>query len=122
LWLVRGDPDRAPGPVRTILLYTVFMGVPFGFGEYRSLVRQGRGSAWWVIPLYLAAGTLAGCFMSFMGRRKPRKPAGDFDASFRDSGPDQLEPPLQSSVTPRTAFTPSQEGLGSGDTIDNSRR
>jgi hypothetical protein len=80
LWFVRGDPDRAPGPVRTILLYTLLMGAPLGFGEYRSLVRQGHRSAWWVIPLYLAAGFLTGCFMCFMERRKPRKSQGELDA------------------------------------------
>jgi hypothetical protein len=79
LWFVRGDPDRAPGPVRTILLYTLLVGAPLGFGEYRSLVRQGHSYAWVAILLYVAAGTLAGCFMSFMERRKPRKSRGELD-------------------------------------------
>jgi hypothetical protein len=79
LWFVRGDPDRAPGPVRTILLYTLLVGAPLGFGEYRSLVRHGHSYAWVVIPLYLAAGFLTGCFMSFMERRKLRKSAGELD-------------------------------------------
>jgi len=79
-WFVRGDPDRRPGPVRTILLYTLLMGAPMGFGEYRSLVRQGHSDAWWVIPLYLAAGFLAGCVACFIERRKPRKSVGDLDA------------------------------------------
>jgi len=79
-WFVRGDRDRKPGPVRTILLYTVLIGIPAGFGEYRSLVRQGHSHAWRVIPLYLAAGFLAGGCAFFMARRKPRKSGGDLEA------------------------------------------
>jgi hypothetical protein len=78
--LVRGDVDRRPGPIRSILLYTLLIGLPLGLGEYRSLTRQGHTGSWWVILLYLGGGFVVGCIMWFVERRKPRKAPGELDA------------------------------------------
>jgi hypothetical protein len=51
VYLVRGDADRRPGPIRSVLLYSLLIGLPLGIGEYRGLARQGHRGAWWVSPL-----------------------------------------------------------------------
>jgi hypothetical protein len=79
VYLVRGDVDRRPGPIRSILLYTLLIGLPLGLGEYRGLARQGHTGAWWVILLYLAGGFVVGCIMWFVERRKPRKARDERD-------------------------------------------
>ena len=77
--VIRGDAEREPGPVRSILMFAV-MFVPLGFGEYRGSLRRGEPNAWVAIPLYIVAGFIAGCALWLIERRRrrrPRKPAGN---------------------------------------------
>jgi hypothetical protein len=79
LYVVPGDVYRRPGLIRCILVSTLFFGIPFGFGEYRSLVRHGHTGSWRVILLYLVAGFIGGCLMWFVERSMPRKLPGELD-------------------------------------------